>query len=154
MPNLSNLTTKQKIILTSVIAGVVFLTTLIVIFLVTHPVVAGSVRDVFIILLAIQVFVLDVLILVMLWQILKLLDYLIRELVPVINSLQETVGTVRGTTTFMSDNVVTPTIEVASKVAGIRRSVSVLFAGPGGGSRARAKPSAGASSTPPVSPES
>lgn len=152
MPNLSNLTTKQKIFLISGIAAVVLLTTLILIFLVTHPVVAGSVRDVFIILLAIQVFVLDVLMLVMLWQILKLLDYLIRELVPVINSLQETVGTVRGTTTFMSDNVVTPTIEVASKVAGIRRSVSVLFAGPGS-SQARPKPAASASSAPPASPE-
>ena len=102
-----------------------------VVYLVTHPAVAEVTRDLLIIVLAIELLILNIAVLVMLWQTIKLLDYLVNELTPVIRDLQETVGTVRGTTTFVSENVVNPTIEATSKIAGVRRSLQVLFSGPG-----------------------
>ena len=52
---------------------------------------------------------------------------LIREEVsPLIGSAQETVHTVRGTTTFVSETTVSPIIRVYGVVSGAKRAVSVL----------------------------
>jgi hypothetical protein len=131
MPSLSNLTTKQKVAIGLTFFALVVIIVFTVAYLVTHPVMARVTRDLLIIVLAIELLILNIAVLVMLWQTIKLLDYLVNELTPVIKDLQETVGTVRGTTTFVSENVVNPTIEVASKAAGVRRSLQVLFSGPG-----------------------
>lgn len=139
MPSLSNLTTKQKVAIGLTIFAIAVITVFTVAYLVTHPAVAQVTRDLLIIVLAIELLILNIATIVMLWQTIKLLDYLITELAPVIKNLQETVGTVRGTTVFVSDNVVNPTIEAASKVAGVRRSLQVLFGGPGSSGIPRAR---------------
>jgi hypothetical protein len=46
---------------------------------------------------------------------------------PILYSTQETLGTIRGTTTFVSDRVVQPVVKVSSYTAGVRQAVSVLF---------------------------
>lgn len=92
----------------------------------------AEVRDVFLILIALEVLILDIVLIVLLWQIVRLLFYLVKELAPVIENLQETTGTVRGTAAFMSESVVSPAIEAASKAAALRRSLSVLFNGSSG----------------------
>lgn len=142
MNEFPQLTRGQKI---GLVVGAIVLLALItvtLIFLINNPPITAALRDILIIVLAIQIFILDVLTIVLLLQIVKLLRYLIEELVPVVNSLQETVGTVRGTATFVSDSVVTPTIQVASKVAGIRSSIGVAF---GGSKPRKAQPKAGPS---------
>jgi hypothetical protein len=145
MPSLSNLTTKQKVAIGMTFFAIVVIIVFTVVYLVTHPGVARVTRDLLIIVLAIELLILNIATIVMLWQTIKLLDYLVNELAPVIKNLQETVGTVRGTTTFVSDNVVNPTIEAASKIAGVRRSLQVLFGGPGssGIPRDRTPPASG-----------
>jgi hypothetical protein len=43
------------------------------------------------------------------------------EIKPLLESINETMNTVRGTAVFMSDNLVQPTIKAASALAGVRR---------------------------------
>ena len=48
------------------------------------------------------------------------------EIKPMIEATKETVGTVRGTTTFLSEHVVTPVVNVASFASGVRRAAKVI----------------------------
>ena len=86
----------------------------------------GDVRDVFIILLALESLIVVGL---LIWLILELrgLTRLLRdEIRPILSSAQETVSTVRGTTTFVSRNLVAPIIKVQGYMAGVRAMVDTL----------------------------
>ena len=63
-------------------------------------------------------------------QLQRLIRMLREEIKPVIDSTNETVSTVRGTTTFVSEHLVTPIIDVTSFMAGIRRVSQVLTGWP------------------------
>jgi hypothetical protein len=85
-------------------------------------------RDLAIIFLALESIVTLTLLSILIWQIWRLIKMLQTEVLPVIRDAQDTVSTVRGTTTFVSDNVVQPVVDAGSKVAGIRRTAQVLMA--------------------------
>ena len=85
-------------------------------------------RDLAIIFLALESIVTLTLLSILIWQIWRLTKMLQTEVLPVIRDAQETVSTVRGTTTFMADNVVSPVVNTTSKVAGARRTLQVLMA--------------------------
>jgi hypothetical protein len=85
-------------------------------------------RDLAIIFLALESIVTLTLLTILIWQLWRLIKMLQTEVLPVIRDAQDTVSTVRGTTTFMSDNVVTPVVSAGSKVAGARRTMQVLMA--------------------------
>ena len=106
------------------------------------------IRDLAIIFLALESIVVLVLLSILIWQIWRLMVMLQTEIKPLVRDAQDTVSTVRGTTTFMSENVVTPVMEASSKVAGYRRTVQVLLAGLQG---SQAKPGAPPSSGPATS---
>lgn len=85
-------------------------------------------RDLAIIFLALESIVTLTLLSILIWQIWRLIKMLQTEVLPVIRDAQDTVSTVRGTTTFVSDNVVQPVVSAGGKVAGIRRTAQVLIA--------------------------
>lgn len=122
----NELTRSQKIAIAAGVTALVALIGLTIFLMIRFPLVTRAVRDISVIILALMAIVLDIILIILVWQIVKLLTYLLAELGPIVESLQETTGTVRGTATFMSDSVVNPTIELASKVAGFRESVNVL----------------------------
>ena len=117
----------QKIALVTGATALVALIGFTIWFMIRFPEVTSAVRDIFLIILAVGTLALDMILIVLVWQIVKLLTYLLEELGPVVESVQETTGTVRGTATFVSDSVVNPAIEVVSKAAGVRRSIDVLL---------------------------
>ncbi len=80
----------------------------------------AAVRDVAIILLAVLSIVIGVLLGILLLQLQGLIRLLREEVRPILDSLQDTAGTVRGTTAIVSDYVVSPVARVASIVAGLR----------------------------------
>ena len=91
-------------------------------------------RDIFIIYLGLGVFLiillLIALIVIIAYLVIKvndLVQLLDREIKPVLAKLQESVGTVRGTTTFISDYAVQPVITTASTVSGIKAIFRALF---------------------------
>jgi len=89
--------------------------------------VVGVVRDILIIFLALTSIVVWVLLGILIWQIWRLTKLVQNELKPMIADTKETIATVRGTTTFMSENVVAPVIQTSSRMAGYRRTALALF---------------------------
>lgn len=79
------------------------------------------VRDLAIIFLAILSVGTSLLMIILLWQVTLLTLMMRDEIKPLLESINETMNTVRGTAVFMSDNLVQPTIKAASAFAGVRR---------------------------------
>jgi len=86
----------------------------------------ATVRDVAIILLAVESLIIGILLSVLLWQLRNLSRMLEEEVKPLLDSANETVGTVRGTSTFLSETVVSPVVRIISTVTGLRRGLGVL----------------------------
>ncbi len=88
------------------------------------------VRDIFIIALGIMSCFSGIVLILLLIAVIRLVNMLEFELKPILMKTNETLGTIRGTTVFMSENVVRPMTAASSYVAGIRRGVSTLFGNP------------------------
>lgn len=89
-----------------------------------------AVRDVLLIALALESCLFGVVLVIMLLMIIRLVNMLEFEIKPILEKTNETVGTIRGTTTFVSKNVVKPVTEARVHVAGIRRALKSLFGNP------------------------
>jgi hypothetical protein len=113
------------IIATVVTIAVIALLAVVVAFLMVDPLRTANLRDIAIILFAIGSLVmsviLGVLLVILIYRIQELISFLRGEIVPILIDVQTTLKTVRGTTTFVSDNVARPTIKVASFVAGVQQ---------------------------------
>jgi hypothetical protein len=79
--------------------------------------VSATIRDIAIIIIAIQTIVIGVLLGVLIWQIWRLVSLIQREIQPILTDTQETLNNVRGTTTFVSNNVVDPVVKGSSALA-------------------------------------
>ncbi len=90
--------------------------------------VTATMRDIAIIIIAVQSIVIGVLLGVLIWQIWRLVKIVQTEIRPIIEDAQATVNTVRGTAGFMSETVVDPVIRSSSSIARWRRTVSALTA--------------------------
>jgi len=55
-----------------------------------------------------------------------LINLLQNEVKPILDATNETVNTLRGTTTFLSENLVEPVIKLNSYLAGIQRVLKLL----------------------------
>jgi hypothetical protein len=86
-------------------------------------VVVSLLRDAAIILVAFETLVIGLLVLILIVQVQALVTLLRDEIKPMLEAVNETVATVRGTARFMSHSVVSPTIRTASFLAGLRRVV-------------------------------
>ena len=86
-----------------------------------------NVRDIAIILLAVESLVIGGLLVVLTWQIWRLVKMLETEIRPLLDSANDTVNTMRGTTDFVSENVVEPVVRIHSLVAGIKGGMKALF---------------------------
>jgi hypothetical protein len=89
------------------------------------PLRTANIRDIVIILSAfgglVMSIVLGVLLVILIYRLQELTSFLRGEIVPMLTDIETTLKTVRGTTTFVSDNVAKPTIKVASFVAGVQQ---------------------------------
>ncbi len=83
-------------------------------------------RDVAIIFLAFLSIVIGAMLVALLYQVTMLTLLLRDEVKPMLESINETMNTVRGTTVFMSNNVVEPTIKFASSLSGLWRTIETL----------------------------
>jgi hypothetical protein len=98
------------------------------IFLVNRPDLAASVRDVFIIFMALEFSVIGVALVILIFQLAVLTNMLQHEIKPILDSTSETVNTVRGTTAFISENLVEPIVKLNSYMAAIAQVVDSLGA--------------------------
>ena len=86
-----------------------------------------AVRDIAIIILAVESIVIGVLLILLLWQLRSLTVLLQEQIKPMLDSMQETVGRVKGTTSLVSETIVSPAIRISGMVAGMRRAVEVML---------------------------
>ena len=89
-----------------------------------------ALRDVFIIALALESCVFGIVLMLMLLMLIRLVNTLEFEIKPILEQTNETVSTVRGTSTFVSTKVITPVIRVTSVFSGIRKGAQALFGDP------------------------
>lgn len=89
-----------------------------------------AVRDIFIIALALESCIFGVLLTIMLIMLVRLVNMLEFEIKPILEKTNETVGMVRGTTTFVGENVVGPVVKGTAFMAGVRRGLRVLLGDP------------------------
>jgi hypothetical protein len=108
------------IILAGIIVAVIALT--------EHPAVATNVRDIFIIFMAFESLIIGAALVVLVIQIAGLINLLQNEVKPILQSTSETVNTLRGTTEFLSENLVEPVIKLNSYLAGLKKFFD-LFGG-------------------------
>ncbi len=85
------------------------------------------VRDVAIIILAVESIVIGLVLIITLLQLRSLTKLLQHEIAPMLNTANETVTIVRGTADFVGDSVVTPVMRLASFWAALRRALELLF---------------------------
>lgn len=87
----------------------------------------GIVRDLFIIVLAMEGMLMGIALIVLILQLAALVNLLQSELQPIVDNANETVSTVRGTAQFMSQNVVEPVIKAGALMAGVGGVVRELL---------------------------
>lgn len=139
-PPRRGLSTAQKIGIGFGILAIVVAVSALFFGLMTHPYFTAVLRDVAIIVLAVVTIITTLLLAVLLFQLQSLMVLLRDEVQPILRSINETTGTVRGTTTFVSDAVVSPVIQVAGYASGVRQAFRTAFRGSDG--RGKTRPSA------------
>ena len=110
-----------------VIAGaIIFLVLLIaaVVLMAVFPTATTVIRDIAIVFVAVETFVIGLVAIVLIFQIQMLIQVLRDEIQPLLQSVNDTASTVRGTTDFMSHNVVSPIIKLAGFTAGVQKITS------------------------------
>ncbi|MBK8985755.1 MAG: hypothetical protein IPM39_06680 [Chloroflexi bacterium] len=95
-----------------------------------HATTIEALRDIFIIALALESCIFGIALMILLVMVIRLVNMLEFEIKPILERTNETIGMVRGTTVFMSENVVKPMTTASSYAAGIRRGMQTLFGNP------------------------
>ena len=85
-----------------------------------------TIRDIVIIFLAAESVVFGLVLVILIVQVARLTALIENELRPILESTNETLGTLRGTTQFLSRNMVSPVIRVNSTVAAMRRALGAF----------------------------
>ncbi len=83
-------------------------------------------RDVFLILLALEFMIVGVALIVMVVQLARLMLLLEMEIRPMLENANETLDALRGTTLFLSENLVEPVMKLQSSLAGMQRVLEIL----------------------------
>ncbi len=96
-------------------------------YLLDNPSTTETIRDLFIIVLALESLIIGLLLVILIYQLVVLIRMLRDDLKPMIESTQETLNTVKGTATFVSQRMTKPAIAASSYVTGIGRSIGVLI---------------------------
>ena len=124
---------KFQVALIGILVVVMVLLAVMCYFLYTAPKKAEIFRDISVIILALESIVVLLLLGVVIGMLWWLIQTLEKKITPIldttnetVNNVSETVNTVRGTATFMSDAVVSPVIKVISYASGVKRAIKTL----------------------------
>jgi len=118
----------RNLIVPLVVAAVVLLALLIggTYVLLLPGIDTARVRDLFIIYMGFQSLVIGLVLIILMIQLARLINLLQNEIKPILNSTNETVNHLRGTTMFLSDHMVAPVIKLNEYLAGISEALGVV----------------------------
>lgn len=119
---------QRKIIITLVIVVVVILALFIggTYVLLLPGIDTAKVRDLFIIYMGFQSLVIGLVLIILMIQLARLINLLQNEIKPILDSTNDTVNHLRGTTMFLSDHMVEPVIKLNEYLAGISEALGVF----------------------------
>jgi hypothetical protein len=110
------------ITLLALLTGIVFA----IIAMVQNPTQTETVRDIVIIFVAVEALLIGLALIILIFQLARLTDLLRNEIGPILDSTNEALGNLRGTSRFLSDNLVRPVVKVNGSFAALRRVVDLL----------------------------
>lgn len=118
----------KRIITIVIIAAVVILALLglAIFFLLQPSTPTDRIRDVFIIVVALESLVIGVALIILIVQLASLINLLQNEVRPILKSTSETVNTLRGTVEFLGENMVEPVIKLNGYMAGMNRVIELM----------------------------
>jgi nitrate reductase gamma subunit len=123
-------TKKQKAAIIGIVVGVLIVFAAVIAFAVF--LLTGSsetterIRDVFIIFMALESMVIGLVLIILVVQLARLTNLLQNEIKPILDSTNETVSTLRGTTQFLSDHLAEPVIKLNEYVAGLSSFLKII----------------------------
>ncbi|KAA3647959.1 MAG: hypothetical protein DWQ07_02925 [Chloroflexi bacterium] len=123
---------QQRLMVVGAVAFLLLLVGLLIggIFLaIDNPETTTVFRDVMIILLALEFAVIGLALVILLIQLARLINLLQNEIQPILESTNETANTLRGTATFLSENMVEPVVKLNEYLAVVRRMLDLLNIG-------------------------
>lgn len=85
-----------------------------------------KIRDVFIIVVALESLIIGVALVVLVVQLASLINLLQNEVRPILKATTETVNNLRGTAEFLGENVVEPVIKLNGYLAGLYRMLELM----------------------------
>ena len=112
---------QRKIIITVVIAAIIFIALLVlgIIFLSQDAGRTAVIRDIFIIFMALESLLIGLTLVILIAQLARLINLLQNEIKPILDSTNETVNTLRGTVTFISENLAEPVVKLNESFAAL-----------------------------------
>ena len=119
----------QKINPVPIVIGVIVFLALLglaIYFLLQPATPTDKIRDIFIIIVALESLVIGVALIVMIVQLASLINLLQNEVKPILHATNETVNTLRGTAEFLGENVVEPVIKLNGYLAGMNRMLELM----------------------------
>lgn len=119
---------KTAIILISVIAVLFLAAAITGLFFLSHSdaETTGRVRDIFIIVLALESLLIGAASVILVIQLAVLTNLVQNEVRPILASAKETVSTLRSTSQFISKRAIAPIISVSSSLAGFRKMFEII----------------------------
>ncbi len=112
-----------------VIVGAVILLALLgtaIFFLLQPATPTDRIRDIFIIIVALESLVIGVALIVLIVQLASLINLLQNEVRPILKATSDTVNNLRGTAEFLGENVVEPVVKLNGYLAGLYRMLELM----------------------------
>lgn len=119
----------QRNIVVPIVIGVIVLLALLgvaIYFLLQPATPTDKIRDIFIIVVALESLVIGVALIILIVQLASLINLLQNEVKPILHATSETVNTLRGTAEFLGENVVEPVIKLNGYLAGMYRMLELM----------------------------
>ncbi|HEY3310809.1 MAG TPA: hypothetical protein VGK00_04140 [Anaerolineales bacterium] len=118
----------RQLTITITVAAIIFiaLIALAVFGLTRNADVTQNIRDIFIIFMALESLVIGAALVVLIIQIASLINLLNNEIKPILDATNETIATLRGTSQFLSENLVEPVVKLNSYLAGLQKMLSMI----------------------------
>jgi len=120
---------QMKRTMTGVIIGAIILLATLgtaIFFLLQPATPTDKIRDVFIIVVALESLVIGVALVILILQLASLINLIQNEVRPILDATNETVNNLRGTAEFLGENVVEPVIKLNGYLAGLYRMMEMM----------------------------
>ena len=130
-PSLEQLEQEKQMKRTMTIIGIVAVILLILLgvaifFLLQPATPTDKIRDVFIIVVALESLVIGIALIVLVVQLASLINLLQNEVRPILKATNDTVNNLRGTAEFLGENVVEPVVKLNGYLAGLTRMLELM----------------------------